>query len=244
VNRVVAIVQARMGSERLPGKVLMDVAGKPLLAHCIERISRAKRVDEVVLATTDMAGDVPLLNFAKSAGLRVYAGSENDVLQRYREAAEFAQADIIVRITGDCPLIDPELSDSVIEAYLDSEVDLASNVINRTYPRGVDTEVFSMALLRYLNRFVTKQPEREHVTLHVYKNRDQFWIASVETDGPLKRPEIRTCVDTGNDLQFVREVFEALGKGGNSFSTFDVMELLDRRPELGELNAGVKQKST
>jgi len=243
VSRVVAIVQARMGSERLPGKVLLDVSGKPLLLHCIERISRAKRIDQVVLATTTKPEDKALVDLAKSAGIPAYAGSEDDVLRRYREAAEFAKADVIVRITGDCPLIDPELADRVVEAWLDSGVDLASNVVERTYPRGVDTEVFSMDLLRYLDRFVTKQPEREHVTLHLYKNREQFGIASVETDGPLNRPDLRLCVDTDEDLRLVRAVFEELGKEGNAYSTLDVVELFNRRPELAEINAGISQKT-
>lgn len=244
MNRVVAIVQARMGSQRLPGKVLMDIAGLPMLAHGVQRLSRATRVDEVLVATSDSPADAPIVAFAHTYGLRVYTGSETDVLRRYADAAEWARATAIVRITGDCPLIDPEIVDSVVEAYLDSDVDLASNVIERTYPRGLDTEVFSIGLLRYLDRFAGKPHEREHVTAHVYLNRDQFWLASVETQGPLARPELRFCVDTGDDLAFVREVFGRLGGSGNAFTALDVVSLLEREPALTAINAHVEQKPT
>ena len=243
MSKIVAIVQARMGSSRLPGKVLMDIAGKSVLAHCIERLARAGRIDEIVVATTEHAEDMAIHEAATALGAKTFAGSESDVLNRYRAAAEWAKADIVVRVTSDCPLIDPEITDNVIEAYLESEVDLASNVIRRTFPRGVDTEVLSVDMLRYLDGFVKKPEEREHVTMHLYQNQEQFWLASVETEGPMHRPELRFCVDTEADLDFMRTVFKKIDAADNLFPIFEAVKLIEREPKLADINAHVEQVS-
>ncbi|MFO7975140.1 MAG: glycosyltransferase family protein [Candidatus Hydrogenedentota bacterium] len=243
MSRVVGIVQARMGSTRLPGKVLADIAGKPMLGRVIERLGHAGSVDEVVIATTPNDRDRPIAEMAARCGCRCYKGDEEDVLARYLRAAEESDADIIVRVTSDCPLIDPAQVDETVSLYFHENADYAANgCIAYLLPRGSEVEVFAAAALRGIEPQATKRYERVHVTPYFYRHPEKFRIAFLEAQGPYRRPDLRVCVDTQEDLDLVRAVYERLDRGSNDFSILDVIKLLDSKPRLKALNAHIHQK--
>jgi len=238
--KVVAIVQARMGSTRLPGKVLMDLEGETILARVIERLRRAKYIAEVLIATTDRPNDDAIVAECRSLSAAVSRGDEEDVLDRYYRAAQLSKADVVVRVTSDCPLIDPEITDMTIAAFLEARPDYASNVQVRTYPRGLDTEVISVEALAKAWRQARKRYEREHVTPYIYEHPEEFRLLSVSGEGDYSAH--RWTVDTPEDLEFVRAVYGGLGRDGE-FSWRDVLGLLAREPALVELNRAVRQKA-
>jgi spore coat polysaccharide biosynthesis protein SpsF len=210
--KVVAVVQARMASSRLPGKVLMDLHGTPLVAHTLRRLSAARRVDDIVLATTDGAADDPLVALAQAYGVAHHRGSETDVLRRIRDAAAARGADVVVRVTGDCPLLDAAVVDRVVEALLAgrSHCDYASNVIARSYPKGLDAEALWMDVLDRIDRLATSASAREHVTWFAYGERPElFLLSSVEIDENFA--ELNWSVDTHEDLERVRELMTRAG---------------------------------
>jgi spore coat polysaccharide biosynthesis protein SpsF len=209
--RVAALVQARTGSSRLPGKVLEDVGGIPLIAHTLRRLRATGRVDDVVLASTVEPGDDALVELARKEGVEAHRGSEQDVLSRLRDAADAADADAVVRITGDCPLLDPAVVDDVVGALVDAEehCDYASNVLRRTYPRGLDTEVLWTSTLRRIDELGESPEAREHVTWFAYRERpDLFRLRSVEIEDG--RPDLDWSVDTADDLELVRRLVSLL----------------------------------
>lgn len=238
--KVVAIVQARTGSTRLPGKVLMDLEGETVLACVVHRLRRARLIDEVLVATTDRAADDVIVKECRSLSVLVSRGDENDVLDRYFRAAQLAKADVVVRITSDCPLIDPEVTDKTIAAFLEAAPDYASNALARTYPRGLDTEVMSVAALGRAWHGARKRYEREHVTPYIYEHPAEFKLLSVTDDADYSGH--RWTVDTPEDLEFVRAVCARL-RDNPTFLWRDVLDLLDREPELMELNRSVMQKA-
>lgn len=241
--RVVAIVQARMGSTRLPGKCLVDIAGKPMLQRVVERLGRARRIDEVMVATTVNPEDTPICDLTVKLGLRAFKGSAEDVLGRYLEAGRESGAEVIVRVTADCPLIDPQLSDDVVAAYFRDGADFASNVLERTFPRGVETEVFSLAGLRRIDGLTGQPFEREHVTPFFYLHPELFRLTSVTArEALLRQPELRLCVDTPEDLQLIREIYGRLATETHSFPLLDAVRVLEQEPRLAALNAHIEQK--
>lgn len=238
--RVVAVIQARMGSSRLPGKVLMDIAGRSMLARVVERVQRAPGIHEVVVATTVAPADDAVAAEAGRLGVTCFRGSEQDVLDRYYQCAQAHAAQVIVRVTADCPLLDPEVTGHVVAAFLEHRPDYASNTLERTYPRGLDTEVFSMDALTRAWREALQPHQREHVTPYFYENPDLFTLLSV-TDCDGEYGHHRWTVDTADDLRFVRAVYEALG--GDLFGRHEILPLLAKRPELAAINAHVRQKA-
>ena len=237
--RRVAIVQARMTSTRLPGKVLMDLAGRPMLARQLARVKRCRLVDDIVVATTTNATDDAVVATARDEGVRWFRGSETDVLGRYAGAAQEARADVVIRLTADCPLIDPEVSDRVI-ATLSGEPgrwDYVSNVVpTRTFPRGLDTEALFADTLERVHRMAHSQAAREHVTPFIYQERpDLFSIGSV-TDRE-DNSDLRWTVDTSIDLELVRRLYAALGIGERTVSYREVLAYARAHPELSALNA-------
>jgi spore coat polysaccharide biosynthesis protein SpsF len=237
--RVVAIVQARMGSNRLPGKVLADIEGHPMLWHVLWRVRAARTLDEVVIATTTESADDAIVAFCAENDVRCFRGSKTDVLDRYYHAARQYQAGVIVRITSDCPLIDPETVDKTVRAFLAKEVDYASNVVVRTYPRGLDTEVMSFAALQATWSEAPQPYQRAHVTPYLYENPGRFTILSVT--GEEDNSAYRWTVDTSADLEFVREVYARFKN--ETFSLDDVLQLMEREPRLPEINSSVVQKA-
>jgi len=237
--KVVAIVQARMGSTRLPGKVLKNLAGETMLARVVGRLHRSNRIDDVLVATTDESTDDAIVDECRKLSVRVSRGDQDNVLDRYFNAAKFVSADVIIRITSDCPLIDPQITDKTVQAFLDSSPDYAANTIVRTYPRGLDTEVMSMNALARAWQEARKPYEREHVTPYIIEHPDEFKILSVSGDQDYSAH--RWTVDTPEDLEFVRAVYDRL-KSKAMFSWRDILDLLDHEPELFELNGHVVQK--
>jgi spore coat polysaccharide biosynthesis protein SpsF len=235
---VVAVIQARMGSTRLPGKVLAPIAGQSMLALVCRRVRRATRIDRLVVATTDAPADEPIIDECERLAVDVFRGSETDVLRRYREAAQRHAADAVVRITADCPLIDPEVIDTVVAAFLDLLPDYASNTLRRTWPRGLDTEVMTAAALARADREATEPYERVHVTPYLYRHPELFRLHAVTAQED--RSAARWTVDAPEDLALVRAVCERVDPVAASWR--DVWELVAREPAVAALNRNVRQK--
>lgn len=241
--RVVAIVQARMGSTRLPGKALREIGGETMLAQVARRALRSELIDDVVVATTLNPADDAIIEECSRLGLQYFRGSEGDLLDRYCRAAEAFDADPVVRITSDCPLIDPEVIDKVIRAFLSVCPDYASNTLVCTYPRGLDLEVFKAAALKKAWEKASKPHERTHVTPYIYQHPESFSLLPVTGTADYSR--LRWTVDTREDLEFVRAVYDnmaSMGRGGE-FSWSDVISLLESRPDLANINSHIRQKS-
>ncbi len=236
--KIVAIIQARMKSTRLPGKVLKDICGRTMLARVVCRTQRAKLLDEVIIATTVGAADHAIVSECKRLGMPVFRGSELDVLDRYYGAALAHGAEVIVRITSDCPLIDPEIIDKVIHTFLKEKADYASNTIVRTYPHGLDTEVMANAALARAWREATEPYQREHVTPYIYQNPQLFRLISLANE--VDYSYHRWTVDTPEDLELVRAVYSRIDSDSSSWQ--DVLKIFEREPDLIEINRHIKQK--
>lgn len=229
-----ALIQARMGSSRFPGKVLEDLAGRPMLWHVVNRVRMARSLGKVVVATTDAAADDAIAQFCEREGISCFRGSEADVLDRFYRAAKANAADVVVRVTADCPLIDPSVIDKVVARFDRGDCDYASNIVRYTYPDGLDTEVFSFPALEQAWREAAKPSEREHVT--PYLRTEKFRIASVESEIPVSPDRYRWTVDHPQDLEFVRKVYAAFSGNGN-FGFREVFDLLKERPDLATIQA-------
>jgi len=238
--KIVAIIQARMTSTRLPGKVLMDIEGKPMLWHLIERLKRSKRLNGIILAIPDTKENDTLEKYAQNNNIRYFRGSEEDVLSRYYEAAKKFGVDIIVRITSDCPLIDPQIVDNIIEKHLRTGADYTSNAIKRTFPRGLDAEVFNFIVLETAHKEAKDQSDKEHVTLYIRNNSQIFNLADVM--GDIDYSGMRWTVDEASDLDFVREIYKRLYRSDKIFFTNDIITILKKYPKLEDINKSVKQK--
>ncbi len=235
--KIVAIVQARMGSTRLPGKVLKPVCGEPLIGLLLKRLCKSRNINKIVLATSDGAENTPLINYVEDIGYEVYVGSELDVLDRFYQAALGEKADAIVRITGDCPLIDPTLIDEVIAKYLESNADYASNVEPPTFPDGLDTEIFSFRALELAWNEAKKDEEREHVTPYLRFD-GQFSRAHLvhSSDESSKR----WTVDEEEDFDVVEGIFNYFYPRLD-FSWKEVMELYETKPDIFKMNMHLKR---
>ncbi|MCG2787555.1 MAG: glycosyltransferase family protein [Anaerolineae bacterium] len=268
--KTIAIIQARMGSSRLPGKVLLDIAGKPMIQHVIERTQRARSLDSVTIATTTDPADDPVAAFALSMGVPCTRGSLHDVLDRYYQAAKTYSADTIVRITADCPLIGPQVIDQTVEllssSFISHPSDFSCNRLpppfSRTFPIGLDVEVCTFSALERAWKESTKTFHREHVMPFLYENtifegnpqsvipnsyfvlrgfsQRNFKIAQLHHSP--RHGDLRWTVDTPEDLSFMREIFARLGdKPG--FTWYDVLEIVQKEPQLAEINAAVRHKT-
>lgn len=233
---VLAIIQARMGSTRLPGKVLIPVAGTPLLEHIIERVKRSRLIDRIVVATTTKEQDKSIIAMAHKCNADTFAGSEEDVLDRFYKAADEYRADIVVRITADDPFKDPQVIDKVISCYLElkGDIDYVSNTIKPTYPEGLDVEVFSFESLKRAWREAKDPFDREHVTPYIWKHPEIFRLVNVENEEDLSHR--RWTLDNEADLKFTQEIYSRLYEGGNIFLMRDILSLLKQEPWLVELN--------
>ena len=217
--RKVIIVQARMTSTRLPGKVMRDIAGHPMLAQQLRRLKRCSLADDIIVATTKNVTDDPVAELARREQVGYFRGSEDDVLARYVGAAQAAKADVVVRITADCPLIDPQITDQVINELIQhvTDCDYASNVLIRTYPRGLDCEAFFSDTLFRVDRIAKTKAAREHVTVFIHRERpDLFLFRSVQDHQ--NNSDLRWTVDTQEDMDYVIKVYEELGLGASQMS--------------------------
>lgn len=232
---ILAILQARMSSSRLPGKVLADLAGAPMILRQIERLKRARRLDGIVVATSDEHSDDILARVLDQAGVAVHRGDLHDVLGRFGTALDqWGPADDVVRLTADCPLADPDVIDATIELHQASGADYTSNVAEpRTFPKGLDVEVIAARALRTALAEAVDAYDREHVTPFLYHHPQRFSLASyaqIREEG-----EVRWTVDRPDDLEFVRAVYEALYPANRAFSSDDVRDFVRTRPDLAFL---------
>ncbi|MBU1895845.1 glycosyltransferase family protein [Patescibacteria group bacterium] len=235
--KIVAIIQARMGSTRLPGKMMMDLAGAPVIHRVFERVKLSRFIDEVWLATTVNPEDDILAEWAAENGVLHYRGSENDVLDRYYQTAILAKADAVVRITGDCPLQDYQVIDNVIGDYLESgdSFDYVCNTQPPTYPDGLDTEVFSFLILEKAWQEAKLESEREHVTPYIWKHTELFKIKNITHTENLS--DQRWTLDTKEDVDFIRLIVEECKKQDKYCGLAKIMQILSEHPEWCSINA-------
>ena len=227
--RTVTIIQARTGSTRLPGKVLKPILGEPMLARMLERVKHAKKLDAILVATTDKPEDDATAELTKKCGIQVFRGNEQDVLDRFYKAAREVGADIVVRLTGDCPLHDPSVIDEVIEHFLTNTLDYTHTPAN--YPEGLDTEVLTFTALERAWRDAALPSEREHVTLYIRNHPELFRIDGAWNSGQRDNSSMHWSVDTQTDFDFVTKIFEQLYPVHPSFTKDDVLALLAKHPE-------------
>jgi len=240
--RIVATIEARMRSTRLPGKVLKPILGQPMLKLMIERLRLVRHLDDIVVATTVDSSCDAIEKLADKLKIRCFRGSEEDVLDRVLQAAREAQTDLIVETTGDCPLIDPTIVDFVIKTFLDNDVDYCSNILQRTYPIGMDVQVFPLSVLETVAKLTDDPTDREHVSLYIYEHPERFRLLNVWSNLPSDAAELRLTVDTPEDFELITRIYEALYPMNPTFSLENILGLFERKPELQEINRYIKQK--
>ena len=234
---IIAIIQARMGSTRLPGKVLMEVNDRPLLAYQLDRISKSKKLDKVIVATSTLERDNAIENFCKDYGVDCYRGSENDVMSRYYDCAKKYNSDIVVRMTADCPFIDPEIIDKVVQKFKDDNVDYCGNTVppdTNRFPDGSDIEVFSMEVLEQANLEVKDELFREHVTFQFWQ--DDKYISSQFTQNK-DWSAYRITVDYPEDFEVVRYILNVLNKKRTFGNLGEIISIIDSNNEIKEKNS-------
>jgi len=235
---ITAIIQARIGSSRLPGKMFAKIEEKPLLWHVIERVKNSKKIDKIILATTKSPKDKALLNIAKDCNIGTFAGDKENVLNRFYTAARKFKADIIVRITADDPFKDPQIIDKCISVFLKSKnIDYVSNTIEPTYPEGLDIEVFSFNALEKAWKEAKTNADKEHVTPYIWRNKQLFKVKNFCNNKNLSN--LRWTIDYQKDLDFAREVYKNIYPGKKIFLMNDILNLLEKKPELSKINQGI-----
>ncbi len=230
-----AIIQARMGSTRLPDKVLMKLADKTVLEHVIERVSRSELVQGIVVATTVKKRDLEIARLCAMKGISIFCGSEDDVLDRFYQAAKQFRIKNIIRITADCPLIDPQVIDRAVKLYFDTGADYVSNTLEETFPDGLDVEVFSFDALEAAWKDARLMSEREHVTPYIRKNSGRFSTASMKHTVDLSGK--RWTLDTQEDLEFLKIIFENIYYKRPDFNMTDILAFIEKYPEIERINS-------
>ena len=245
-QKIGVIVQARMGSSRLPGKVLMNIdKNERVLDLLIKRLKYSKYIDLIIIATTPNSKDSLIIDAAKALNVSYFVGSENNVLKRYYEAAKKFKLDVIIRVTSDCPFIDHQILDDMIDFYIKNKYDYLRNVDESTnFPRGFDIEVFSFNILQKVFFLAKNKPEKEHVTYFIYTHPEIFKIYNFNLKNIKKFENLRLTIDEKDDLIMCKEIYERLKENGKKidFSIFDIIDIIDKNPKLMEINKNVKQK--
>lgn len=237
MTRVVASIEARMQSSRLPEKVLLDVCGQPSLTRLLRRLRQSKLIDDIVLATSTEPQDHVLADWAASEQVACFRGSEDDVLSRVVDAQLSMDADIIVEVCGDTPLIDAEVVDHAIETFLANECDVVSNTYKPSYPQGIDAQVFYFKDLAFVAETVWDAAVREHVSLYFYEHPEQYRIIHLIAPPTLKRPNLRLQMDYEEDYRLINEIYRRLEpEHGDGFRTDSILTLLDANPDLRNIN--------
>lgn len=238
------IIQARLGSTRLPGKILRPILGRPMLSYLIERVRRIQHSHTLIVATTQLPRDDEIVSYCENENVLYYRGSEEDVLDRYYQTCCHFPTDLIVRITSDCPLIDPAIIDQAISLLIknSSQLDYVSNTLLRTFPRGMDVEVFTFQALKIAAQEASRPFDREHVTPYIYKHPDLFNIANLVYMAD--EAKYRLTVDTIEDFNLVNKIFENLYPTNKNFTLTDILDILKVHPEWKKINAHIKQKET
>jgi spore coat polysaccharide biosynthesis protein SpsF len=235
--RVIASIEARMGSSRFPGKVLADVCGQPALSRLLRRLRQCKGLDGIILATSTSPADDVLEQWAVSAGIPSHRGSEDDVLGRVVEAHRKMGSDVIVEVTGDCTLLDPQLIDMGITTFLANECDVVANVRKESYPHGMDIQVFRFQDLEEIARTVSDPAVREHVSLYFYEHPERYRIIHLFAPVRWAFPDYRFMLDYPEDLRFINEIYARLEpKYGDAFGIEEIMEVMRENPSLAEIN--------
>jgi spore coat polysaccharide biosynthesis protein SpsF len=233
VHPIWAVVAGRMGSSRAPGKTMAPLAGRPSLWHIVQRLRRVPELDGVVVATTEGPEDETIRELAREVGVPCYAGSADDVLGRTLESARSVGARTIVQVTGDCPLVDPEVVAEAVAAYTAEDADYVSNRLHGyTYPDGYDVEVFAVSLLEQVDAATQEPYDREHVTTYVYGHPERYRLLGVEATGRRRRPELHLSLDTAQDVALMQEIYDVLWRQDRDFTIDDVLDLLDAQPDL------------
>lgn len=241
MSRIVATIEARMTSSRLPGKVLLPAAGQPMLWHLVQRLRSVPSLAEIVIATTVNATDDPIVDFAERNGVAVYRGSEADVLARVVGAGEAAQADVLVEITGDCPVIDPDLVEQTIRTFLAQDSDYVSNSIVRSYPDGMDTQVMKFRALQRAAELTSDPLDREHVSRFIYQHPEMFSLGHVVAPPSLTWPELGLTLDEPKDYELLKALIEGFPDNPR-FGCGDAIRFLRDNPHLLEINRHVVRK--
>ena len=240
--KIVAIIEARMSSSRLPGKVLMEAAKKPMLEHLVNRLKFVASLDEIIIATTINKSDDILENFSKNMNISCYRGSENDVMSRVIEAADSVCTDIVVGITGDCPVIDPQLIEQTIQLFKINNADYVANAHVRTYPDGMDTQVYKLDILKQSAAMTNDKLDREHVTLHIRNNPDLFSHLYLPAPPECFWPELGLTLDEQEDYELLKKIIEHFNPINPLFSCLDIVRLLNKKPDWIKLNENVQRK--
>lgn len=236
-GRTLAIVQARTGSTRLPGKVLKPLEAEPMVVRQLQRVARTGSLDHIVVATSDSKEDDELADLLQARGIDVVRGPLNDVLARFIVALDHHPAEVVVRVTADCPLISPKIIDQVVAQFHSSEADYVSNTMEPTYPDGLDVEVVTADALRYVHEQTSDESEREHVTLGVYRRLDRFVIENFRDPSGADLSDLRWTVDTADDFAFVEAVYRELFPSNPKFDYSDVLDLIESNPQLRRIDA-------
>ncbi|WP_226670468.1 glycosyltransferase family protein [Metabacillus litoralis] len=240
--KIAAIIQARMGSTRLSGKVMKEIKGSTILSHVIERVKQSSLIEEIIIATTEHERDDVIEKEAIACGVKVFRGSEEDVLSRYYLAAKENNIDIIVRITSDCPVIDPNVIDKMVKYYLQENYALLTNagseLSQRTFPRGLDTEIFSFDELEDAFNNGQEKYHREHVTPYIYEHSNKIYYYKNDID----YSNHRWTLDTEEDFELINEIYNRLYNGKHDFYLQDILEIFNQEPKLSTINAHIEQK--
>jgi spore coat polysaccharide biosynthesis protein SpsF len=239
--KVSAIIQARRSSTRFPDKIFKLIEKKPLLWHVVNRLRPSRTLDEIIIATTENEEDNKIVAWGKENNVKVFRGSQNDVLNRYYEAAKYSNSNVIVRITADDPFKDYRLIDQAVDLLQKGNYDFVSNNNPVSYPEGLDVEVLTFATLKLCNELAEDAFEKEHVTQYIFKNPDKFYIKNISSDVDLS--SFRWTIDTEDDFVFATEVYKKLHFTGRLFLTEDICKLLNASPELAEINKEVKRST-
>lgn len=240
--KTIATIEARMNSSRLPGKVMLPILGKPVLQLLVERLQRAKTLDGIVIATTTHPADAVIERLAAKLGVGCFRGSEEDVLKRVLLAAQSARADVIVEITGDCPLLDPAMVDAVVEGHRSGGYDYVSNGLRRPLPLGLIVQAFATEILAEVAELTSDPADHEHVSLYIYEHPERFRLHTVVMEEAERHSEIRVTLDTADDFALIGAIFETLYPANPAFNFSDVIALSRQQPGLFEINRHVVQK--
>jgi len=243
--KIAAIIQTRTSSTRLPGKVLKELpynSGITCLEQVIRRLKKSKKMDDIIIATTEGKEDDDIVDIAKKEYVKYFRGSKENVLSRYYFAAKKNSIDVIVRITSDCPCIDADIADLTIDAHINKVADYTSNSLTRTYPHGLDVEVFNFNALEEAYKKANKDYEKEHVTPYIYRNPQIFRINEIKAPRELHAPDIRITLDTEEDYVLLCAVFDHLYPKNKYFDAYDIVNLFKEKPWLKLINKKVVQK--
>jgi len=237
MQKTTAIIQARIGSERLPSKVLLDLSGKTVLEHVVQRVRNSKLIQDVVVATTTKKEDLKIADLCLKKSIKVYRGSDEDVLDRYYKIAKTISAEHIVRVTADCPLIDPKIIDDVIRLHLLQKADYTSNVIDERFPDGEDVEIFTFETLHRAWENANLSSEREHVTPYIIKHPEIFKLKNLSCSQDLSKK--RWTLDEEKDYKFIKLIYDNLYRNGRIFGMSEILNLLKQHPKYEKINSDV-----